>query len=437
MTSTTEGTSFATPATSAFRTGFLEVPARGIVSATRRGRRHRLGLSAIGLFVVLILGIGYLVFGVFHSSPAASPIVVRVQLKESGGLLAGQNVTLRGVPVGRVRQVDLTRDGVVAQAEIDSSVQIPVQGEVRVAGLSLAGEQYLDFRPTTSSGPFLADGTVISADQTTTPVPLANVLDDLSGTLEQIDPEKLRTITHELGVSSQGSERLADIIDGGTFLISTLDSVLPQTVSLLKTSRTVLTTLGQGAPALTETSKDLSHLMAGAARKQNGYRTLLARTPAALKATDAIIADNAPTMVQLLGNLATVTQMAYVRIPALNEFFFPKDRDGSTLGALSTTMRDGGIWAAVNIYPRNTCDYGLPRLPPSQPDHPEPYLYTYCNNPDPSVLIRGARNAPRPPGDDTAGPPPGAAPDARSSPSPTGPQSIPLPFAGPALPSTP
>ncbi|AZG45831.1 MlaD family protein [Gordonia insulae] len=418
-------------------TGFVELPARGLVTATRRARAHRLGLSAVGLLCILILGIGYLVFGVFHSSPTAAPMLVRVQLAESGGLLAGQNVTLRGVPVGRVRQVDLTRGGVVAVAEIDPSVRIPIRGDVRVAGLSLAGEQYLDFRPSTSTGPYLRDGTVISPDQTTTPIPLANLLDDMSGMLDQIDPGKLRTITHELGVSSQGSARLADIIDGGTFLISTLDSVLPQTVSLLKTSRTVLTTLGQGAPALTETSKDLRHLMAGAARKQDGYRTLVNRAPDALRATDAIIADNAPTMVQLLGNLATVTQMAYLRVPALNEFFFPEFRDGSTLGALTTIMRDGGIWAAVNIYPRNACDYGLPRLPPTQPDFPEPYLYTFCDNPDPSVLIRGARNAPRPPGDDTAGPPPGAAPDARTSPAPTGPQSIPLPFAGPALPSTP
>ena len=72
--------------------------------------------------------------------------------------------------------------------------------------------------------------------------------------------------------------------------------------------------------------------------------------------------------------------------------------------------------------------------PPSRPDYPEPYLYTYCDNPDPAVLVRGARNAPRPPGDDTAGPPPGANPLATTDPTPSGPLTIPLPYGGPPLP---
>ena len=35
-------------------------------------------------------------------------------------------------------------------------------------------------------------------------------------------------------------------------------------------------------------------------------------------------------------------------------------------------------------------------------------MYNYCRDTDPAVLIRGAKNAPRPAGDDTYGPPPGA-----------------------------
>ncbi len=416
----------------------VDLPARGVTTLARSASRHRLVLSAIGLFVTLLLGVGYLAFGVFGVSPTADTITVRVHLTESGGLLARQNVTLRGVPVGKVVAVDLTDDGVVAVASIDATVRIPVNGEVRVAGLSFAGEQYLDFRPSTSAGPFLTDGMQISADRTSTPLPLADLMDDMNGMLAQIDPRKLRTISQELGVGPSGPEKLRTIIDGGTFLISTLDSVMPQTVSLIQTSRTVLTTLGEAGPAITAISRDLDTLLAGASRSSGGFRTLLKATPPMLRTVDAIIADNAPTMVSLLGNLVTVSQLTYLRIPALEEFFFPRYRDGSTLHALSTTMHDGGIWAAVNIYPRYSCDYSnLLRLPATQPDFPEPYLYTYCANTDPSVLIRGARNAPRPPDDDTAGPPPGVDPDARSSPTPKGPQSIPQTFGGPVLPGQP
>ena len=88
-------------------------------------------------------------------------------------------------------------------------------------------------------------------------------------------------------------------------------------------------------------------------------------------------------------------------------------------------------------YPRYGCDYNLPRPPSSQADFPEPYRYTYCANPDPSVLIRGARNAPRPPGDDTAGPPEGYDPLATTDPTPVGPQSAPTPHGRPPLPHEP
>lgn len=75
-----------------------------------------------------------------------------------------------------------------------------------------------------------------------------------------------------------------------------------------------------------------------------------------------------------------------------------------------------------------------PRLPPFLPNNPERYRYAYCANPDPSVLVRGARNAPRPPGDDTAGPPPSYDPLAQTDPTPQVASSIPTPFGGPATP---
>lgn len=128
---------------------------------------------------------------------------------------------------------------------------------------------------------------------------------------------------------------------------------------------------------------------------------------------------------QLLASLATTSQMLYVRTPAINAFF-PNYR-GSTFGAIADTMRDNGIWVTADLYPRYACDYGTPRVPPSSADFPEPPVYTYCADDDPAVLIRGAKNAPRPAGDDTAGPPPGADLGKKTDPTPKGRFTIPTP----------
>ena len=113
-------------------------------------------------------------------------------------------------------------------------------------------------------------------------------------------------------------------------------------------------------------------------------------------------------MVQLLGNLTTIAKLSYVRVPALNALFPGPDVRGSLLENFQSVIHDNAAWAIADIYPRYNCDYPGSRSAPSAADYPEPRLYTYCQNPEPAVLVRGARNAPRPAGDDTAGPPEGA-----------------------------
>ncbi|MFE3543092.1 MlaD family protein [Nocardia sp. NPDC059177] len=418
--------------------GVRETAARGLVDVVRAVRARRAAASALSLVVILILGIGYLAFGALGVNPAAATYRVRVHLADSGGLLAGRTVALRGVPIGTVESVSLTERGLVAVAVIDAGTAVPADGEVRVASLSLAGEQYLDFRPTRDDGPFLADGAEVAVENTSTPTPLWQTLAQLDSTLAQVDPAQLAAIVDEFGVGPQGARKLADLIDGGVFLISTLDSVLPQTVGLIRDSRQVLGTIRDLTPGLGDFAGDLNQVLTGASAKAGGYVELLGAAPGTLRALDAVIAQNAGTGGQLIDNLGVVAEVTGARVPALQEFFFPTERDGSTLEAIAVAFHDGGVWGLVNLYPRYSCDYDLPRRSPSLPDFPEPYVYTYCPNTDPSVLIRGAANAPRPTGTVVPGaPPPGESPTRQTTSTPIGPLSIPLTFAGPPLPDPP
>ncbi|MEV6336693.1 MlaD family protein [Nocardia vinacea] len=413
----------------------VESAASVALAVTDRLVRHRLVISLIALVATLIVGATYVVFGSLELNPFASTYQIRVHLAQSGGLLPDRDVTVRGVRVGRVTSVDLVDGQVVAVASIEAGARIPTDSTVRVAGLSPAGEQYLDFAPATSSGPYLAAGAVIGADRTTVPVQLAQLLGDLTGTIAQLDPDKLQAIVHELGASSAAPEKLAAIIDGGAFMITTLGAVLPQTVSLLRNSEVVLGTARDLGPGLAITAADLERTLAGVNSMTGGFETLLDTAPEMLRTMDQIIADNSPTMVQLLGNLATVAQMSYVHVPAMNDLFFPTHRAGSAADALGTAFHDGAVWAIASIYPRKQCDYNLPRLPITLANHPEPYLYAYCTDPDQTLVPRGARNAPRPPGDDTAHPPAGVDPLTTADPTPQGPLSIPTPYGGAPVPA--
>jgi virulence factor Mce-like protein len=417
------------------RWNLLELPARVIVDSVRALARRRILMALIGLLLTLVIATSYVVIGSLRVNPTRSTIAVRVMLPNSGGLLANQDVTLRGVPIGRVESVDLTDRGVSAVAVFSDAVRIPQDTAARVSALSPAGEQYLDFRPETDEGPYLTDGSTLAEHQTSVPTPFATLISDFEGLLKQVDPNKIAAIEAELRVGKDGPKKLAALVDGGTFLITTLYSVLPQTVSVLRNSRFVLTTLGDTRSGLRATTQNLQDILGGVNAMDGGYRRLVDTGSVPLTQLDNVIADNSDTMVQLLGNLTTIAQLAVVRVPAL-QALFPTTR-GSVVDALNGVVHDGGIWVVADAYPRYACDYNLPRYAPSQADFPEPYRNTYCANPDPAVLIRGARNAPRPPGDDTAGPPPAYDRLAKTDPTPVGPQSIPIPYGGPTMPYEP
>ncbi|WP_370500550.1 MlaD family protein [Mycolicibacterium sp. jd] len=409
--------------------------ADAVVGVARFGYRRRAWLSTAALIMTLVVASAYLFFGALQVNPLASSYRVTVELPESAGLLPNQNVTMRGVPIGRVERLDITPTGVNAVVSVNSSAAVPVASSVRVSGLSPAGEQYIDFVADSGDGPYLADGAVVSQDNTVVPVSLADLLANADGALAQADPAKLELIKRELSMSEAGPQKLADIIDGGTFLLTTLDSVLPETSSMLRTSRVVLTLAADKNAGIEVASQNLDQVFDGVNRMRQGFRTLTEQTPETLAEVDNLFADNSETMVQLLGSLTSTSQLLYLRVPALNALF-PAHRT-SVLDAIGSIMHDNGLWATGDIYPRYSCDYGTPRLPPSSADYPEAFMYTYCRDDHPGVLVRGAKNAPRPAGDDTAGPPAGADLGRTTDPTPKGRYTIPTPYGGPTLPIEP
>ncbi|MFB1295828.1 MlaD family protein [Mycobacterium sp. pW049] len=406
-----------------------------VVRVARAGHRRRAWLSTAALVMTLVVASVYLFLGALQVNPLASSCRVTVELPESAGLLPNQNVTMRGVPVGRVERLDITPSGVNAVVSVDSTVAVPASSAVRVSGLSPAGEQYIDFVAENGDGPYLGDGSVVAQSDTTVPVSLADLLANADGALAQVDPAKLELIKYELSMSDAGPQKLADVIDGGTFLLTTLDSVLPETSSTLRTSRVVLTLAADKNAGIEVASANLGETFDGVNRMREGFRTLTNRTPETLASVDNLFTDNSETMLQLLGSLASTSQLLYLRVPALNALF-PTYRT-SVLDAIGSIMHDNGLWATGDIYPRYSCDYGTPRLPPSSADYPEPFMYTYCRDDHPGVLVRGAKNAPRPAGDDTAGPPPGADLGRTTDPTPKGRYTIPTPYGGPTLPIEP
>ena len=113
--------------------------ADGIVGSVKALHRKKAWLSAIALLAALVVGVSYLLLGALRWNPLRSTYLATVELPASGGLLVNQDVTLRGVPIGKVSKLSIVPDGVNAEVRLNSATKLSTTTKGRVAGLSAAG----------------------------------------------------------------------------------------------------------------------------------------------------------------------------------------------------------------------------------------------------------------------------------------------------------
>ena len=137
-----------------------------------------------------VFGKTYTIYGIFN---------------HAGGVFTNQEVTYRGVQVGRVGEMELTENAVKIEMIIEAKWRIPKQdARARILYKSAVGEQFIDILPERTGAPFLTDGDVIENDRTTIPIQTEDLLRELSAVLESLDPTALSTLVHELGTGLRG-----------------------------------------------------------------------------------------------------------------------------------------------------------------------------------------------------------------------------------------
>ncbi|MFY9588017.1 MAG: MlaD family protein [Actinomycetota bacterium] len=164
-----------------------------------------LGLGLAGLLAVKVLPT---VFGKTYSVYAIFP--------DAGGVAPNQEVTYRGVQVGRVGAMTLTEDAVKIQMKIESKYHIPKVGtHARVLFKSAVGEQFIDLLPEKDGSPFFNKNDVIPITMTSIPAQIEDLLRELNAVLRSVDPKALGQLVHELGVGLTGHGKdLSDTIKG-------------------------------------------------------------------------------------------------------------------------------------------------------------------------------------------------------------------------------
>jgi phospholipid/cholesterol/gamma-HCH transport system substrate-binding protein len=332
-------------------------------------------------------------------------INVTLQLPAAGGLYRFSNVTYRGVQVGKVTEVKLTDTGAEAILTLDTSPKIPADLKAEVRSVSAVGEQYVDLRPRTDSGPYLGDGSVIAMDNTTIPQQVGPMLDQVSALVNSIPKDRISDLLDESFKAFNGAGYdFQSLLDSSSKLTGDLNSVSDQTQGLINDSGPLLDSQAETTDAIRTWAHSLAGVTQQVAQNDPQVRAVLQRGPGFAQEVSGLLTEVKPTLPVLLANLTTLGQILVTYNPSLEQllvmlpavvaaqqsFGLPKNN--------STGLPQAGDFA-FTISDPPSCTVGF--LPPSQWRNPADITSIdtpddlYCKLPqDSPIAVRGARNYP-------------------------------------------
>lgn len=167
----------------------------------------------IGLVVSALIGVGTF-FAISLSSGAFRPgIPLTAEFRDAAGLERDDFVTVAGVRAGRVEDVRIDGDRVVAEFLLDAEA-IPADSTAEIYLTGALGRRAIRIFPGNSAETF-QDGDVIPMERTSTPVDLPELGDETVEVLAESNVRALDELISALADITDGQqENVADILDG-------------------------------------------------------------------------------------------------------------------------------------------------------------------------------------------------------------------------------
>lgn len=348
-------------------------------------------LSAVGVVYVAgsFLGIVDRVLG--------RGVTIEATLPASGGLFTGSEVTYRGVKVGKVSAMDVTPKGLRVRLALKDGTKIPLASKIHVHNLSAVGEQYLDFEPPDNKPPYAKAGDVIKGDESSLPTSEELLLTQMNAMVQSVDKKELATVIGEAGTMFRGTANpLQRMVDSGTQFVDAATASSDDTVTLLKTGRTVLQTQADHEKDIQTFARGLADLTGTLRTSDKDLRTILQGGPPAVREVDSLLKGLEPTLPVFLSNLVTTNQVLTANLPALEQMLvvFPH------VIAAGFTGTPGDGYGYINLQFNNSvppCTKGY--KPPSQwkpaTDMRDGPIYPARCKSGPPLNMRGYNYAPK------------------------------------------
>jgi len=292
--------------------------------------RRSVKIQLLAFVVIALLGITYVsarYVGLGGSLLGEKKCTISADFPDSGGIFTGAEVTFRGVGVGMVGQLHLLDDGVRVDLHLNScnKPSVPDNANAYVSDRSAVGEQYVNLVPPDPTktkqpiGPALKPGGVLKG-RGEVPIATQVLITNLDLLVKSVDPGQLTTTLDELqnALNGRGPD-LQRLLDSGDQLLTAAMEALPQTISLINASKTVLQTQLHEGSAIKAWTHDLQLLTAQLKTSDGDLRSLLDTGPSALSTIRSFVTDNHDDLGVLLTNTASTGKLIVRHLDGVEE----------------------------------------------------------------------------------------------------------------------
>ncbi|MBL1078148.1 MCE family protein [Nocardia sp. 2] len=187
-----------------------------------------------GIAAVTVVGASYLTFGVVKADPFAEYTSASMVLKNSGGLSVGSPILLTGMKIGKVTSIEGTAQGIEVGFRVDADRRVPTDSVITIEQLSALGEPYVEFRPKTGGGPYLANGQRLDTAAVRSPLSIPEVARLVNKVMNQLDPKVAASLASTLGAAFDDTESaMPSLTRAGDLLAAAIMSREPKIAQLL------------------------------------------------------------------------------------------------------------------------------------------------------------------------------------------------------------
>lgn len=317
-------------------------------------------LGVFSLFTTVVTIVLAAVIGNFR--PFVGRYELAAQFEDATGVLKGDIVTLAGVQVGKVKRARVEKGIAQVTLLIDNDVKLPKESSVAIRYRNLIGQRMVVLEPGEGKPPYYAEGETVPATQTTGPLDLGSVFNNLRPLLSSLRAEDINTISKALVVSFANHKGEIDGILSDTALItSELAARDEKLASLISNAAKVAGSIAGEKEELADLVSNFAAITKTLADRSGSIDSTITNLDRASGDIGRLVAENRQDLDRDLDDLATLLSLVIAHTADLDKITADLD-DVFRATAKATTY---GEWA--NLYVFSLCDKGAPGCEAPEP----------------------------------------------------------------------